>query len=143
MVRDTMNIFVEFLKDKNLNFTKQRESILRTFLKIKRHLSVDEFYEIARKVNPHIGHTTVFRALKLFCEAGIAKEVDLGERLIRYELKFGHKHHDHLVCTKCGRFIEVVDQKIEYLQDSLCKKFGFLAERHRMEIFGICKKCKM
>ena len=135
-------IFIKFLKDRNLNLTSQREEILHVLLRTKRHLSVDEFYAIIRKKDPRIGHTTVFRTLKLLCEAGIAKEVDLGDRVVRYELKHGHQHHDHLVCTRCGSYVEAMDPKIERLQEKLCHKFNFLAERHRMEVFGICNKCR-
>ena len=142
MSSNALGIFTKFLKNRNLNFTNQREEIISVLLRTKRHLSVDEFYLIAKRKDRKIGHTTVFRTLKLLCEAGITKEVDLGDRIIRYELKHGHQHHDHLVCTKCGSYIEAMDPQIEKLQSSLCNKFGFLAERHRMEIFGICKKCR-
>ena len=96
----------------------------------------------ARKKDPKIGHTTVFRTLRLLCEAGIAREVDLGCKVTRYELVFGHGHHDHLVCTRCGKFVEAMDNRIEKLQDKLCKRFGFLSEKHKLEIFGICRKCR-
>ncbi len=142
MSADVTSIFIEFLKRKHLNFTTQREEILSIFLKTKKHLSIDELHHIARKKDPSIGHTTVFRTLKLLCAADIAREVNLEYKVVRYELKFGHQHHDHLVCTKCGSFIEAMDPDIEKLQDKLCKKSGFLAERHKMEIYGICKKCR-
>ncbi|HBE02671.1 MAG TPA: hypothetical protein DC049_09360 [Spirochaetia bacterium] len=46
------------------------------------------------------------------------------------------------MCTKCGKFIEVVDQQIEDLQDKLCGRYNFMPKRHRMEIYGICSDCK-
>lgn len=135
-------IFTEFLKGKNLKLTRQREEILKVFLNTDRHLSVEDLYNIVKKKDSQIGQATVFRTLKLLCQADIAKEVDLGDKTIRYEHKFGHSHHDHLVCVKCGKFIEAVDPRIENLQDTLCKKFGFSPQKHKMEIFGFCKKCR-
>lgn len=135
-------IFIEFLRKKNLKLTGQRQEILNMFLKTERHVSVDDMYDIVRKKDPAIGHATVFRTLKLLRDAGIANEVDLGDRRIRYEHKYGHEHHDHLVCTRCGRFFEVVDMKIEELQDELCKKMGFIPQTHKMEIFGLCRQCR-
>ena len=135
-------IFRDFLKKKNLKLTDQREEILKMFLKTDKHLSVEDLYHIAKKRDSGIGHATVFRTLKLLCEAGLANRVDLGGKEIRYEHKYGHRHHDHLVCVECGKFIEAVDQDIEKLQDKLCKKFGFLAQHHKMDIFGVCKQCK-
>lgn len=137
-----LDIFIDFLKAKNLKLTNQREEILNIFLKTERHFTTEDLYHIVKKRDPNIGQATVFRTLKLICEAGIAREVDFGDKKLRYEHKIGHEHHDHLVCTKCGRFIEAMNPEIEKLQDKLCKKFNFSPTRHKMEIFGICKKCK-
>lgn len=138
---EEMNLFIEYLKKKDLKLTEQRKEILNTFLKINKHLSVEELYGIAKKKDPSIGQATVFRTLKLLCDAEIAKEVDLGDGKVRYEHKYGHEHHDHLICTKCGRFIEAVDPRIEKLQDELCRRYSFTPKRHKMEIFGICENC--
>lgn len=142
MASEAQNIFARFLKKKHLSFTPQRGEILRIFLRANRHLSVDELYHSARAKNKKIGHTTVFRTLRLLCEAGLTREVDLGAKVLRYELVFGHQHHDHLVCTRCGSFVEAMDLGIERLQDKLCKKLGFEPQRHKLEIYGICKKCR-
>lgn len=141
-MHEEFNIFIDFLKEKNLKLTSQREEILRYFLKTDRHLTVEDLYNIVKKKDPNIGQATVFRTLKLLCEAGIAGEVDLGDKKIRYEHRYGHQHHGHLVCIECGKFIEVMHPEIEKLQNGLCKKFGFFPQRHKMEIFGICKQCK-
>ena len=141
MTKET-HIFIGYLKKKGLKLTDQRRIILDVFLKTERHLSVEDLYHIAKKKDPSIGQATVFRTLKLLCEADIAKEVNLGDGKTRYEHKYGREHHDHLVCLKCGRFIEAVDPKIERLQNELCKRHGFIAQRHKTEIFGICNRCK-
>ena len=141
-MQEEFDEFVDFLKRKNLKLTSQREEILRYFLKIDRHLTVEDLYNVVKKKDPNIGQATVFRTLKLLCEAGLAGEVDFGDKKIRYEHKYGHQHHDHLICVKCGKFIEVTQPEIEKLQDKLCKKFNFSPTWHKMEIFGICKRCK-
>jgi Fur family ferric uptake transcriptional regulator len=141
-MEDIFGIFIDFLKKKGLKLTRQREKILNAFLIARRHLSVEELYDIVKKKDPNIGQATVFRTLKLLCEADIAKEVELGGKILRYELKYGHQHHDHLVCIKCGESIEALDPEIEKLQNRLCKKFRFLPKRHRLEIFGICRRCR-
>jgi Fur family ferric uptake transcriptional regulator len=137
-----IDLLINFLNRKNLKLTNQRKVILDAFLKTERHVSVEDLYNIVRKKNPDIGQATIFRTLRLLHDADIAKEVDLGDKKARYEHKYGHKHHDHLICLKCGKFIEVVDENIEKMQDRLCEKIGFLPERHKMEIFGICRQCR-
>ena len=95
-----------------------------------------------KKKDSSIGHATVFRTVRLLVKAGIANEVDFGGKTKKYEVKYECKHHDHLVCSKCGKLIEVVDQEIEILQDKMCEKYDFLPKSHRLEIFGVCKDCK-
>ena len=135
-------VFNRYLRSKNLKLTHQRQEILKAFLSTEKHVTTDEFYDIVRKKSPRIGHATVFRTLKLLCEADIAKALNLGDKRVRYEPKYGQRHHDHLICSKCGTFIEAFDQEIEKLQDKLCKRFGFKPRSHRLEIFGVCKECK-
>ena len=137
-----LEVFIDFLKKKDLKLTRQREEILTSFIKIDRHLSVEDLYNVVKNRDSSIGQATVFRTLKLLCDANVARVVDLGDKMVRYEHKYGHEHHDHLVCVKCGKSIEVVDPEIERLQGKLCKKFSFLANKHILQIFGICKQCK-
>src|SRR3989339_514380 len=135
------DVFFEFLVGKGLKFTSQRKIILNIFLNTEDHLSVDDLFVLSRREDETIGYATVHRTLKLIKESGLAREVDFGEKRKRFEHLFGHKHHDHLICTKCGDAIEVFDPKIEKLQEKLAQKYGFKPSFHRMEIFGLCKKC--
>jgi Fur family ferric uptake transcriptional regulator len=134
-------VLLEHLKAKNRKQSKQRGEILGVFLKSPRHLTANELYREVQKNNPVIGFATVYRTLKLLCEAGICREMALEDGVTRYERQQGHEHHDHLVCTKCGKVVEVVDQIIENHQGRLFKKHGFHPQRHRMELYGTCKAC--
>ena len=133
--------FRDFLKQKNLQLTSQRQLIIDEFCKINTHVSVEELYERVRKREKSIGQVTVFRTLKLLAEAEIARPVNLGSKTIRFELDYGKNHHDHLICTQCGAIIEVFDEALEKLQDRLCKKYNFQPVSHRLEVFGNCNKC--
>lgn len=141
-LQEAKDLFFKYLDDRNLRQTSQREKILDLFLKTEEHVTTDELYRMLKEKYPNIGYTTVYRTLKLICESGIAREVDFGDGRIRFEHKYGHKHHDHLVCVKCGKNTEVSSPEIEKLQDRLCKKHKFEPLRHEMKIFGICHKCR-
>jgi Fur family ferric uptake transcriptional regulator len=136
------DIFRNCIKEKGLRNTRQREEILDAFLSSKEHITVEELFNSLKKKNPGIGYATVHRNLSLLCECGLADEIKIGAQKARYERKFGKKHHDHLICTKCGRFIEVHDDKIERLQEKLAEANDFTPLRHKLEIYGICKNCK-
>jgi len=136
------DIFSGYVRDKGLRNTRQREEILDAFLSSGKHITAEELFNIVKKRDAGVGYATVHRNLKLMCECGIADEMKIGTKKTRYEQKYGHEHHDHLICMKCGRFIEVHDDKIERLQEKLAEANDFIPKRHRLEIYGLCKKCK-
>ncbi len=135
-------IFEDYLATKGLKHSRQRKGVLDIFLSIDKHLSVDELYRIAKKKNPSLGYATVYRTIKLLCECGLCRELKPEDGTSRYEHLYGHRHHDHLICTKCGRFEEVIEPDIERLQEKLFVKYRFSPQRHRMELYGLCGKCK-
>ncbi|MBI5740991.1 MAG: transcriptional repressor [Nitrospirae bacterium] len=139
---EEQKILDDFVREKGLKHSGQRKDILLTFLKTEKHLSADELYALVKKKNPAIGIATVYRTLKLLCESGLSSELRLGSGAVRYEHFYGHEHHDHLVCVKCGEFIEVVDPEIEKLQERLAAKEDFSLQGHKLLMYGICRKCK-
>jgi Fur family ferric uptake transcriptional regulator len=140
--KEEQKIFDDFVKRKGLRQSEQRREILRVFLKTEKHLTADELYRLVKKRVPSIGFATIYRTLKLLSECGLCRELRLGDGTVRYEHLYGHEHHDHLICTKCGKFIEVVDQEIESLQEKLARKKGFTIQGHKLLIYGVCKDCK-
>lgn len=135
-------ILSDYLKTRGRKQSRQREEILELFLKSPQHLTANELYLKVHKQNPAIGYVTVYRTLKLLCESGLCRELKLEDGISRYEKQVGHEHHDHLVCTKCGKVVEVIDETIEHHQERLFKKHGFYPQRHRMELYGVCRMCK-
>jgi Fur family ferric uptake transcriptional regulator len=134
--------FVNFLKQKKLRLTIQRKAIVSLFLAREGHLCVDELYYMLRKKYPRIGYTTVYRTLKLLKKAEMASEVNFTGKRKRFEHKFDHPYHGHLVCQKCGKVIEFSDPEIEKKQVRLCRQYGFKSEEHSMKIFGTCPACR-
>ncbi|AQT67385.1 Ferric uptake regulation protein [Anaerohalosphaera lusitana] len=134
--------FDEYLRDKNLRRSARRDKVVDAFLRTERHLSIQELYDLVRKKDKDIGYATVARAVGLMTEAGLCREVDFGEGLTRYEHEYGHEHHDHLVCTGCGAFVEIYSPKLERLQAKLVEEHGYVEESHKLNIFGICPKCQ-
>lgn len=135
-------IFEDYIRSKNLKSSGQRIQILEIFLKSEKHLSAEELYRMVKGVSPAIGYATIYRTLKLFCECGLCRELRLEDGIIRYEHLYGHEHHDHLICVKCGKFEEVMEPEIERLQKRIAQKKGFILQKHRLNMYGVCKRCK-
>jgi len=140
-MRHEFEIFDGFIKSKGLRHTPQRNKILDVFLSSEKHVSVDDLYKLVKKQYPDIGYTTVYRTMKLLSESGLCEEIDFGDGVERFEHKYGHEHHDHLICIKCGRFIEVSSPEVEKIQEVMAKKHSFVTTKHKLDIFGICKGC--
>jgi len=116
-MRAAKTVFRQYIKNKRLLYSKQREQILDIFLKTKKHVTIDELHMRAKKKNPKIGLATVYRAMRIISDADLAREVDFGDGVRRFEHKYRHKHHDHLVCTQCGKVIEVLSPEFEKMQE--------------------------
>lgn len=141
-MQEAMNVFQEYISRKGLKSTPQRQLIVDVFLKAGGHLATEEVYDLVKKVDASVGQATVYRTMKLLCDSGLAKEVHFGDGVARYEQKYGSQHHDHLICERCGRNIEVLDENIEHLQEELARRHGFVLTSHRMYLYGICEACR-
>jgi Fur family ferric uptake transcriptional regulator len=129
-----------YLEDHNLKHTKQRDAILDVFLEATGHVTSEELYARVRDQHPGIGYTTVYRTMKLLCDAGLASERHFDDGITRYEI--AQEHHDHLVCVKCGKIIEFECRMIESTQDEIAARYHFRVLRHRHELYGHCSSCR-
>ncbi len=131
----------QHMRTHGLKLTRQRELILRCFVRAEGHLSVDELLVLTREADRGVGPATVYRTMKLFVQAGIASERRFAEGASLYEpdLDGQDEHHDHLICRDCGRILEFENQQIERLQEEVARALGFELTDHRMELFGACR----
>ncbi len=143
MILEKKKMFNDFATSKGLRSTRQRDIILDIFLSTHQHVSVEELYLKIKSSNPGIGHATVYRTLKLFTEAGLAREILLHDGQTRYEHLVKGEHHDHLVCTKCNSIVEFENETIESLQNEIAVRHGFQIQSHKMEIYGLCAACRV
>ena len=133
--------FLAFMSRRGLNTTAQRRAIAESFFEFPGHHSLEEFYQHISASDPGIGQTTVYRTLKLLCDAGLATETDFGDGITRYEVARPDSHHDHMVCINCGRVVEIVDARIEKVQKELAAEHGFSLTGHVHNLYGRCPEC--
>ncbi len=142
MIREKKRIFSAFADMKGLRATRQRDLILDVFLSTHQHISVEELYLKVKAANRGIGQATVYRTLKLFVEAGLAREIVLHDGQTRYEHLVAGEHHDHLICTGCNSIIEFENEAIEELQREIAARHGFVIKSHKLELYGLCPSCR-
>jgi Fur family transcriptional regulator, ferric uptake regulator len=130
------------LKKAGLKITGPRIKIFQILtISEKRHLSAEDIYHILHKNNEDIGLATVYRVLTQFESAGLIHRHRFEEDYAVFELNEGD-HHDHLVCIKCRKVIEFVDNTIEERQEYIAKQNKFQITDHSLYIYGLCEKCQ-
>ena len=138
---DPKSHFIEYLKDHSLKWSKQREHLFDLFVSADGHVTADELYQLALKDFPDIGYATVYRTLRLLAESGLATAARFGHKSARYETARQDRHHDHMVCTRCGSITEFSSAHIEKLQEAAARQQGFTMTHHKMVLYGTCRKC--
>ncbi len=127
-----------FLAKEGLKYSEQRWKIAELILSTGGHLDAQALVERVKQLHPDIGAATVYRNLKVLCDANILKEslTDSQGRVI-YEI-FDDDHHDHIVCMDCGEIFEFHNEKIEALQNSIICDMSFTQVKHRHVIYVKC-----
>ena len=139
---EEQEVFLRHIQKKGLKRTAQRDLILDVFLRTEAHLSNEDLYRLVKQEDPGVGQTTVYRTLKLLAEAGLAREVRFGDGRTHYEHQYKHQHHDHMICSECGKIIEFFSAELEAMQDAMAAKHRFQITQHLLRIIGICAECR-
>lgn len=130
--------FSQYIQKRGLKQTLQRAFVLEIFLGISGHLTVQELADRVRVHESNIGLTTVYRTLRLLVESGVAEERHFTDGQARFEVAKLGTHHDHLICTTCGKIFEFEDDEIEARQSLVALERGMTILRHRHEIYAEC-----
>lgn len=133
--------FGKFLEEKSMKFTPERRLVLQEVFRNHEHFEAEDIMVSARSRGHRISRASVYRTLPLLAESGLLREVASLEKHCHYEHVLGHQHHDHLICTGCGKTIEFSEEHIEELQERICRELVFMPKSHKLEIFGLCDEC--
>ena len=132
---------IDELKNTGLKATLPRLKILEIFQTGgQRHMTAEDVYRILLNEHSDIGLATVYRVLTQFEQAGILERSHFESGKAVYELNEG-THHDHLICTSCGKVEEFYDAEIERRQQMIAKDKGWILQDHAMSLYGLCGDC--
>ena len=129
------------LKKAGLKVTVPRMKILQLLEQATDpHMSAESVYNSLKEANEDVGLATVYRVLTQFESAGIVIRHNFSDDHAVFELN-QKSHHDHLVCVKCGKVKEFVDEVIEQRQQAIAERANFEMTDHNLNIYGICEAC--
>ena len=135
--------FKRLIKSLGLNNSVQREYVLKILFDCDNHLNVEQLLQKVREeYKLNIGIATVYRIISLLENMNVINAISIkGSDSKQYELNLV-LHHDHIICSKCGKIIEFFDDKIEQLQKDIAKKNNFVIQSHNMTLYGVCSECQ-
>ncbi len=126
------------LKARGLHSTQARERVFTALL--------DKEPQTMQQIVagcPDIDRTSVYRAIKLFEQLGIAQKLQIGWK---YKIELSdafHSHHHHLSCLRCGKIISFEEgDKLRQLLANVAREHQFDMREHQLEIQGLCQNCR-
>src|SRR5213079_1123542 len=135
--------FIEFLGEKNLRVTAQRQAIIETAFSTSQHFSAEQLLAWSRDRDKSISRATVYRTLPLLTESGLVREMDFGKDHKFYDPNYAdHPHHNHIICEDCHKIVEFESEKIEKLESEISRKLGFELKMQRLQISARCEELK-
>lgn len=138
--------FKEILHSNGKRLTNERLILLRTLCDIEGHFHPQNLIGLLKAQGYNLSLTTIYRNLSLLVQAGIIRRASIQEDNKSggawYEHIWDHEHHDHLVCSSCGKRVEFSYPAIDILQEAVAKEHGYTLERHHLELIGMCPDCQ-
>jgi Fur family transcriptional regulator, ferric uptake regulator len=130
------------LRNAGLKVTLPRLKVLQLLESSpQRHMSAEDMYKALLEQGEEIGLATVYRVLTQFESAGLVSRLHFEGGHSVFELNEGD-HHDHMVCVKCGKVEEFLDEVIESRQHQIADRSGWEMTDHALNIYGICPACR-
>ena len=121
---------------------QDRLNIVDAFLDSEEHVTIEQMYRYLRKKGYDYDAEFVRQCMNRMVDLGFAQKKRFEGQPVRYEHRHLGRHHDHLICTKCGKIIEFSNDDMERLQVAIAAEHGFHMLQHKMEIYGLCAECR-
>jgi len=134
--------FRRYLRDHRQPVTRQRDRVAEVVLLSDEHLSVEQIRRRLAQQGGQVGLATIYRTLELLEKSGLVRGHDFGQGFRRYEPLSAQAHHEHLICRRCGSVEEFSHERLERMLPIIADEHGFQPERHRVEIYGVCRSCQ-
>jgi Fur family ferric uptake transcriptional regulator len=129
----------EFIEQKGLRKTAQRDAIIEAAFSTTEHFTAESLLTMARKLEPSVSRATIYRTLPLLVSSGLLKEMDFGEDYKFYDPNYAeHPSHNHLICVDCHEIVEFEDRNMETLENCISKRLGFSPSNKVVRIEATC-----
>lgn len=135
--------FKTFLEQNKNRKTPERFAILKEIYINQHHFDAEELYIKMKRNAYRVSRATIYNTLDILVSCNLIRRHQFGINKTLYERSYGFKNHDHVVCTNCGTIEEFNDIHIEQVVAEQGDSRGWKIERHALNIYGLCDKCKI
>ncbi len=142
MPEDLTEQFIKYLRDNGYLITRQRRRIAEIIFNSTGHLSVEDIQNLLRQKKIAASIASIYRTLDVLIKSNLVVQHRFGKRFKRFEAVLKDKHHDHLICTRCGKVLEFKNDAIEDLQVKVALEHDFNITNHKLDIYGYCNRCR-
>ena len=128
----------------NKRNTKQKDAVKHALSETTGFVSAQDLHSVLRNHGSTVGLATVYRALADLAAAGDADSIQATSAAGTAETLFracGQAHHHHLICTNCGKTVEIAAATVEKWAEAIAAENGFTEASHTIEIYGRCSPC--
>ena len=122
-----------------MRYSKQRELVLKTVLENKIHPNAEFVYNTLKEENPDLSLGTVYRNLNSLVKNNMLKRISIPNGSDCFDGTLAE--HQHLVCTECGKVIDINLSELERIHSNVLKKMGFDINCSSLALEGTCKDC--
>lgn len=133
--------FQRLFRQEQIDRFEERFCILEIFLNTEYHVTEEELRQLLEEAGYNFSPEFVGETLALMCRFGFACKNEFDDGVVRYEHRHLGQHHDHLICTRCGKIREFLNEELEAMQMQVASAYGFHMLQHGLQIYGICSEC--
>jgi Fur family transcriptional regulator, ferric uptake regulator len=96
---------------------------------------------------PSLPRSSAYRHLVDLQSAGVVRRISASDEFARFELdEHLTEHHHHLICTSCGRVLDVTptpafERTVSRQLGELAGAHGFTPASHVVDVLGTCADC--
>jgi Fur family peroxide stress response transcriptional regulator len=136
--------FAEYCRAHGLSVTTQRLAIFEALASSREHPTAEQLHRAVQRRIPTLSLATVYKSLEALKAIGAVSDVNPLHAQGRYEAALpgtgaGRPHH-HLVCTGCGKVLDLFDSRFDAL--NVRDSQGFAIQAVRVQAEGLCPECQ-
>jgi len=140
-VVDPVEAIIAKIRDRGGRATGARRATIAVLLNTgQSHLSAEDIVSQVKLQHPEVAESTIYRNLATLEELGVVEHVHLGHGPSTYHLS--EDGHQHLLCERCGKVIEVPEETFAPLAHQLVATYGFQIHPRHFAIMGLCRRCQ-